>query len=159
MAFGKKPTNIVTLSLNGVPVQWVSEWKYLGVVLKAGVRYGCSVNDRVKSFYRALNAILRIEGRPNDMVLLQLIEAHCVPIITYAIEITDVSNRDERRSLRVAYNAIFRKIFGYRTFESVTNLQHSLNRCTWEELVEKRQSGFLRRARQCNSVTLVRAFC
>ena len=159
MVFGKKAKTDVVLSLNGVPIEWVTEWRYLGVILVAGARYGCSVKDRVRSFYRSLNAILRIEGRSNEIVLLQLVEAHCVPVLTYAIEVTDVSNRDERRSMRVAYNSVFRRIFGYRTFESVSNLQHSLNRCTWEELLEKRQSGFMRRARMSSYASLVRAFC
>ena len=154
--FGKATTINFNATLNGSLVEWVKEWKYLGVVLRSGPRYGCSVSDRVKSFYRSLNSILRVEGRSDDMVLLRLIESHCVPILSYAIETTDVSNRDERRSLRVAYNSIFCKLFGYRYFESVTNLQHSLQRPTWEELVDKRRLGFLRRARACADGTLVR---
>ena len=159
MSFGKSKVINFNPTLNGVPIQWVDEWKYLGVVLRSGTRYGCSVTERVKAFYRALNAILRIEGRSNDLILLQLIEAHCVPILSYAIEVVTVFNRDERRSLRVAYNSIFRKIFGYRSFESVTNLQHSLRRFTWEELVEKRKAGFMKRARSGTNDTLVSAFC
>ena len=93
------------------------------------------------------------------MVLLRLIESHCVPLIPYGIEIVKVSDRDENRSLRVAYNSIFRKLFGYRYFESVTNLQHSLGRPTWEELVERRNSSFVHRAKACNHENLVRAFC
>ena len=145
--------------LNGAPIEWVDQWKYLGVTLKSGPRFGCSVTERVKTFYKSLNSILRVEGRSNEMIMLQLIESHCVPILSYAIEVTHVSNRDERRSMRVAYNAIFRKLFGYRTFESVTNLQHELKRPTWEELVEKRSAGFLNRARSCDTASLVRAFC
>ena len=159
MHFGKKSIIKFQPMLNGAPIDWVKEWKYLGVVLKSGARFGCSVSERVKSFYRALNSILRLEGRSNDMILLQLIETHCVPILTYAIEVVHVANRDERRSLRVAYNSVFRKIFGYRIFESVSNLQCSLNRWTWEDLVESRRVGFLRRARTCDCNTLVRAFC
>ena len=140
-------------------VSTTDQWKYLGVVLKAGAKFGCSITERVKTFYRSLNSILRIEGRSDDMVLLRLIEAHCVPILTYAIEVTHVADRDERRSLRVAYNAIFRKLFGYRLYESVTNLQHSLRRDTWEELVDARRAGFLKRARTCDPNSLVRAFC
>ena len=68
---------------------------------------------------------------------------------------TDVTNRDERRSMRVAYNSIFRKIFGYRRFESVSALQHALGRLTWEELIENRKQGFFRRARLCERDTLV----
>ena len=93
------------------------------------------------------------------MTLLRLIESHCVPILTYAIEMSVVANRDERRSLRVAYNSIFRKLFGYRYFESVTNLQHALGRPTWEELVKKRESGFFIRARTCDEASLVRSLC
>ena len=130
--FGKRTTIKFDTTLNGTAVEWVSEWKYLGVVLKSGLRYGCSVSDRVKSFYRSLNSILRVEGRSDDMVMLRLIESHSVPILTFAIEMIDISNRDEKRSLRIAYNSVFRKLFGYRYFESVTNLQHSLNCLTWE---------------------------
>ena len=115
--------------------------------------------EKVKSFYRSLNSILRVEGRSDDMVLLRLLEAHCVPILTYAVEMIHVANRDEKRSLRVAYNSVFRKLFGYRWFESVTNLQHSLGRPTWEELVNKRQSDFLLRARLCEGGSLVRSLC
>ena len=159
MFFGKPVTIDYKPTLNGSPIEWVSEWKYLGVVLKSGRSFGCSVVEKVKSFYRSLNSILRVEGRSQDMVLLNLIEAHCVPILTYGIETIIVADRDERRSLRVAYNSIFRKIFGYRYFESVTNLQHSLSRQTWEELVDHRQSSFEHRLSVCASGSLVRAFC
>ena len=122
-------------------------------------RFGCSVTNKMKNFYKSLNSVLRVEGRSDDMVLLSLIEAHCLPILTYASEMIHVANRDERRSLRVAYNAIFRRIFGYRLFESVTNLQHFLGRKTWEELIKKRSDDFLRRLRLCETGTLIRALC
>ena len=159
MIFGKKHQISFKPSLNGAVIEIVDEWKYLGVVLRSGARFGCSIVGRVKSFYKSLNAILRVEGRSDDMVLLRLIEAHCVPILAYAIELTVIADRSERRSLRVAYNSIFRKIFGYRQFESVTNLQHALERPTWEELIERRKNGFMSRARSCDDETLVRILC
>ena len=128
-----------------MPLEWINEWKYLGVKLRSSRRFDCTVLDTVKKFYRALNSILRVDGRSGDVILLQLIETHCLPILTYAIEVLQVSNRDENRSLRVAYNSIFRKIFGYRIFESVTELQHALGRKTWEELIEKRKRIFIDR--------------
>ena len=60
------------------------------------------------------------------------------------ISVIHVADRDERRKLRVAYNSIFRRVFGYRDWESVTNLQHALNRPTWEELIDKRTAKFLK---------------
>ena len=159
MFFGR-PINIShSPTLNGARIDWADEWKYLGVIIKSGRRFGCSVTSRVRSFYRSLNSILRIGGVSDDIILLRLIEAHCVPILAYAIEVTDVANRDERRSLRVAYNSIFRKLFGYRYHESVTNLQHNLGRQTWEELTDKRKTGFYRRAYLCESDSLVHQLC
>ena len=159
MFFGKASDIKFTPTLNGASIEWSKEWKYLGVVVKSGRRFGCAVADRVRSFYRSLNSILRIGGVSEDMVLLRLIETHCVPILSYAIEVTDIANRDERRSLRVAYNSIFRKLFGYRYFESVSDLQHSLGRKTWEELIEGRKTSFSRRASACDDGTLVRELC
>ena len=141
--FGKKKTITHDIILN--KVDWADEWSYLGVRLKSDKVFSCSVTERIKKFYRCANAILRIYGRSNDLVMLRLIETHCTPLLTYAIEIVHVISRDEKRQLRVAYNSTFRKIFGYRWSESVTNLQSFLSRPTWEELVERRKSRFFAR--------------
>ena len=93
--FGKATSINSQTSLNGSPIEFVPEWKYLGVVIRSGPRYGCLVSERVKTFYRSVNSILRVEGHSQDMVLLRLIEAHCLPILTYAIETCHVANRDE----------------------------------------------------------------
>ena len=143
--FGKRVDITHSITLNGSPIEWVNEWVYLGVTLKSAKVFDCSVKDRVKKFFRCANAILRIDGKSNDMVMLRLLESHCVPILTYAIEVIHVCNRDERRQLRVAYNSLFRKIFHYRWSESVSALQAFLNRPTWEELVDRRRAKFLSR--------------
>ena len=155
--FGKSTdTSRIHISLNGKTIDWADEWLYLGVTLKSGKLFNCCVKDRIKKFYRCANSILRIEGRSNDSVMIGLLEAHCVPILTYAVEIVHVVNRNERRQLRVAYNSIFRKIFCYRWRESVTNLQHFLDKPTWEELVKSRQRNFLQRIDACGERSLAR---
>ena len=155
--FGRKFGSLARLSLDDKFIDWVDECKYLGVTLKSGKCFSCNVIDRIKKFYRCANAILRIEGRSDDLVMLKLLETHCVPLLTYAIEIIFVSDRSERRKLRVAYNSIFRKNFAYRYRESVTALQGQLGRPTWEQLVEKRCSSFRQRARLSPTDTLVRS--
>ena len=97
------------------------------------------------------------EGRSDDMVMLRLLEAHCLPILTYAIEVVHVKDRDYRRKLRVAYNSVYRKMFGYSYRESVTELQHCLNRPTWEELLDKRKAAFLQKFPKLPAGSLVRA--
>ena len=154
--FGKRVYISHPITLNGKTIDWADEWIYLGVSLKSSKFFDCSVSERIKKFYRCTNAILRIDGVSNDMVMLGLIEAHCIPILTYAIEIVHVANRDKRRQLRVAYNSVFRKLFGYRWTESVSRLQAFLNRPTWEELVVKRRSLFIDRINESGSNSLVR---
>ena len=158
MYFGKKVENIHNICLDGKLIDWVDEWVYLGVTLKSGKTFGCSVSDRIKKFYRCANAIFRIDGRSNDTAMLRLVETHCVPLLTYAVEIVYIANRDDRRQLRVAYNSLYRKIFGYRFTESVTNLQAFLNRPTWEQLVEDRRSRFVRRLASTSGLSLAKAY-
>ena len=85
-----------------------------------------------------------------------LIESHCIPLLSYAIEVVHVADRDERRQLRVAYNSVFRKIFCYRWSQSVTMLQTFLKRPTWEQLVKKRKNDFLVRVNKSSADTLAR---
>ena len=77
--------------------------------------------------------------------MLQLLEAHCLSILTNAIEVIHMANSDERRELREALNSLFRKTFNYRNWEKVTELQHALHCPTWEELIEKRRKLFYER--------------
>ena len=53
-------------------------------------------------------------------------------ILTYGIEVISVSDRDTHRQMRVAYNSVFRRIFNYRPWQSVSELQMFLSRPTWE---------------------------
>ena len=143
--FGKRIKSLANLKLNGCDVEWTEKWPYLGIILHSHTCFNCCVSEKVRKFYRALNCILRIEGRSNDLLVLRLIEIHCIPILTYGIEIISVANRDTRRQMRVAYNAVFRRIFNYRQWQSVRELQAFLSRPTWEELTERRISQFLHR--------------
>ena len=145
--FGKSSV-LAPLQLGGKDIEWVKKWPYLGVTLESHTSFNCNIDEKVKSFYRCANGILRIDGRSSETVMLQLLESHCLSILTYAIEVIHVANRDERRRLRVAYNSLFRRIFNYRNWESVTDLQHALHRPTWEELTEKRQKKFYDRITQ-----------
>ena len=159
MHFGKGPKPAFEIKVDASPIPWVDCWDYLGVCLKSGDKFGCCVKNKLSSFYRALNSIIRIEGRSDELVMLRLLKARCLPILTYGIEIIYVKDGDERRQLRVAYNSIFSIIFHYSYRESVTALQHALHRPTWEELLEKCKGKFLNKCRDLCDSTLVRSLC
>ena len=95
--FGKGSVPSLELNLNCERIPWVDKWVYLGVTLVSGVSFGCCIKETIGKFYRALNSILRVEGRSDEMVMLRLLEAHCIPILSYAIEVVHVRDRDDRR--------------------------------------------------------------
>ena len=113
MLFVKGDTPTFHVVLNYVRIPCVDNWKYLELTLKSGDRFSCCTKEKLSLFYRVLNGIIRIDGRPDKLVLRRLLEAHCLPILTYSIEILHVSNRNERRQLHVVYNSIYSNIFWY----------------------------------------------
>lgn len=158
MVFGYRTNPSFCAKLGNDTLPWESSCVYLGMTLKSGPTFSCCVIETLGKFYRALNTILRIDGRSDDMVVLRLLEAHCLPILTYGIEILHVTDSDDKRHMRVAYNSIYRKMFGYSYRESVTLLQHSLGRKTWEEYVEERVGSFNTRLHRCPRHSTVFAF-
>ena len=140
--FGKRRGNLCKLKLNGAEIEWTDKWTYLGVDLVSHTRFNCCIESKIRKFYRCANSIFRVEGKSNDLLMLELVESHCISILTYGIEVISVANRDKRRQLRVAYNSVFRRIFGYRRFQSVRELQSCLGRPTWEELLDRRVKKF-----------------
>ena len=158
MYFGKKCTDLFTPLLNGEPIEWVASWKYLGVTLVSGRRFGCSTYERIRKFYRCANAIFRVEGRSDDLAMLRLVESHCVPLLTYGMEICHFSDSREASKIRAAYNSLFRRIFNYRNYESVTELQLSLARPTWELLIEDLKVAFFDRVSQCGADSPIHVF-
>ena len=149
--FGKRCSDLYSPSLNGTPLAWVDSCAYLGVCLVSALHFKCSATERIRKFYKCANAIFRIDGCSDDLTMLSLVGTHCVPILTYGIEIAEFYDASQRSKIRAAYNSIFRKIFGYRQYESVTNLQLSLARPTWEMLCHSRKVSFLNRLAQCSA--------
>ena len=158
MYFGRRCNNLFEPSLNGTTMEWADTVSYLGICLVSSGHFKCSVMNRIKKFYKCANAIFRIEGRSDDLTMLSLVETHCVPILTYGIEIVEFLDASQRSKARAAYNSLFRKIFGYRNYESVTDLQLSLARPTWELLCQSRKEGFFHRLSQCCAESPVHLF-
>ena len=89
--YSSKQTSVLSdTTLNGKFFEWVDQWNYLGIALKSGTFFSCSVSDRIKKFYDCVNAILKIDGRSDELTMLQLLESHCIQLLIYAVEIVHV---------------------------------------------------------------------
>ena len=78
-----------------------------------------------------------------DLVKLQLIESHCLSILTYAM---DCLNTPKVKLFEISswWNTVYRKIFGYHKWESVKEVICRLGRLDFPHLLSLRRSSFLK---------------
>ena len=143
MYFGKKFDSFTcaSISLNDVSLEFVSEWKYLGVLLQSDVRFSCSAKKCRGAFFRSSNSISNSLHGPSELVQMKLLYSICVPIITYASDVVTFHSK-EMESLHVAVNDAIRKIFTYNRWESIKVLRESLGYLSVTEIFAKRKKSF-----------------
>jgi hypothetical protein len=106
------------ICVNGTPIPWVKEARYLGVVFKSSKHLSFNWFEARGNYYRALNSILGSLGRnPPLDVILKLVKTVCFPILSYGIAAVSLSSSDIN-SFTHAYNNIFGKIF--KSFNTYT---------------------------------------
>ena len=73
----------------------------------------------VGKFYSSLNNILNVLGKQRkEMLAVHLVKTYCIPMLLYGCEVWSVRPVD-MRSVDVAWNNSFRKIFNACWWESV----------------------------------------
>ena len=115
LVFGNsyKDANLKPFTICDIDIDYVMEWKNLGVTLVSGKRVGFSARPDLMTFFRATNSILNALQGAQEHVLLTLLYTNCVPILTYACAVKEFSN-SEMSDCNVAMNNACRKIFGFR---------------------------------------------
>ena len=117
----------VAMMLNGAEMVWVKKLKYLGVILLYGIKFTIDTSEIRRKFFIAVNSILSRCKFASEAVKLDLLEKHCLPILTYCIEVLDL-NAIQLKDINAWWNSIYRKIYGYNKWESVKELVFYLGR-------------------------------
>ena len=143
MTFGKTydmPT--VPLTIAGNPVDFVSEWKYLGTTIAAGKHFSFSARPDLSSFFRATNSVLRVLNGAHEHTLFNLLYTNCVPILTYACAVKQYSSSD-MSDCNLAMNNAFRKIFGFKEWQSIRVLRKELKFKSIYKIFKLAQDSFI----------------
>ena len=138
-------TAISPLLLNNEPMEFVNQYKYLGVEICAGKSLEFSVENVIRSFHRAANAILYSPVKPSNEVLLKLLYTNCVPIVSYCCAVRVFKAADMNRC-NVAINNAIRKIFSFATWESIRHLRMTHGYSSIYEIFETSRTKFLHKA-------------
>ena len=147
MVIGKLPADsqYASLLLRNEPLDFVDEYKYLGVDICAGKTLSFSPIATIRSFHRAANSILYSKVKPNNDILMKLLYTNCVPIITYASAVRVFSSTEMYRC-HVAVNNAIRKIFSFAVWQSIRNLRISHGYKSIYELFSSAKAKFLANA-------------
>ena len=132
-----------TLTLKEKHILWVDEIKYLGLWLSSNKCFKINLNETRRNFFVSVNCSLSKCKYTCDMVKLQLMESHCLPILMYALESLNIK-QSEVKEINSWWNSVYRKIFGYNKWESVRTLICHLGRLDILHMLTLRRICFIK---------------
>ena len=142
MFFGKNVTE-PKFTMYGNSLSYVTQYKYLGVIVVAGKHFSTSHLNPLIKFRSAANTVLNAHSKPSEHVLMKLLYSTCVPMLTYACETVSYSTK-QFHSFNVALNDCIRPIFGYNRWESVHFLRLTLGYPSITDIFYRRNEQFLK---------------
>ena len=155
MFFGKSYASFsgCRLFLNGMELDFVAQWKYLGITITSGVSFSCTSQKILNTFYRSANSVLNVTRRPSECILMKILHDISVPHLTYACDVIDFPAKEMNR-LHVAVNDAIRKIFTFSRWESVKTLRESFGYLSITEVFTKRKRTFLQKIPRMGNLIL-----
>ena len=132
------------MNINNAVVQWSDCMKYLGITVVSAKVFKVDFKQTRRKFFTAVNTILNKCTFTSDIVKLKLLESHCMPILLYAVESTNL-NADQKRELNSWWNSVYRKVFGYHKWESVKSVICYMERLDLLHTINLRQLLFLKK--------------
>lgn len=99
------------LILDSNEVEFVSTARYLGVLLRAGKSFGVHLHYMKSNFYSSFNSIFhRVAKFQNELIVLHLVSAYCMPYLLYATECLGL-NVTQLRSIEHTWQCAVSHIF------------------------------------------------
>ena len=146
LIFGKDSKSLkpFPLLLNDQPIEYVTEWKYLGCLINSGSEFAFSCKSELTAFRRSANCILSSVRKPHEQVSMRLLYTYAVPILTYASEVK-VFSHTEMSNCNVALNDAIRRIFSYHRWESIRTLRQQFGYKDLTTIFALRKRKFLAR--------------
>lgn len=152
----KVPTPL-PMSINGAAIMWTDTIKYLGINIVSDVKFTIDLAETRRKFFVAVNTILSKCKYSTDVVKLELMESHCLPILLYGLEGLNL-NAAQMKDINSWWNAVYRKIFGYNQWESVKEVIYFMGRLDVHHLLNMRRLLFLKRLTLCNNKVMKGCF-
>ena len=122
-----------------------------------GKRFSVDLLYVPRNFFASVNTVLSNCKFVSDMVKLELLEKHCLPLLMYCVESLSLSV-NQIKDLNIFWNSVYRKIFNYNRWESVKLLISLLGRLDMKHLIHLKSVLFLRKL-QSSEDELMKFLC
>ena len=112
-----KPSKLPDMYIDNDLLQWCDKIKYLGIFIKSDAGFRVDYSEARRKYFSALNSIVYNSKFCTEIVIFELVEKQCMPLLLYCIESLDLSKKDIS-SVNSWLNMALRKVFGYNKWES-----------------------------------------
>ena len=131
------------MKLQNCNLAWSKTFKYLGVTFNAGKFLTVDISNPIRKFYSGCNSILHKTANLDEMAKLHLLEANCLPLLTYALPAVNLK-QEQLKEMNKAWNCAYRKVFRYNMWESVKPLMLGLGKLDFVHIHLKLYMNFLK---------------
>jgi len=128
---GPRHINVAKMYLYDMPVEWTETMNYLGLVIKSAKCFTVDTGSVKRKFFLSANSVIGNAKHMNEPVKLQLIESYCLPSLMYNLACINLS-KNELNQLNVCWNSAYRKIFGMRWGESISDIMYHMGRMDYK---------------------------
>ena len=110
-------------ALDGSPIPWVSEMRYLGVMLAQSPYLKVNVHFNKVKFFKSFNNIYAKLGSQNRVdTLIHLLKTHCLSVLMYNLESLHLT-KTNLNDLQFPINRAYIKIFHVNVTSSISSCQ------------------------------------
>ncbi|XP_053617732.1 uncharacterized protein LOC128679476 [Plodia interpunctella] len=146
------PRDVPPVRISGTPLQWVSQFKYLGHIIAADLKDNADIDRERRALSIRANMIARRFARCSRQVKIALFRAYCTSLYTCSLW-ADYTKRSYN-DLRVLYNNAFRVILGLPRFCSASGMFAEARTDCFHAAMRKRSASLVRRVRTSSNVIL-----
>lgn len=132
--------NFPCFMLNGKPLQFVSEFLYLGHVISRSLSDDRDIQREIRNMYIRTNTLIRRFGKCSKKVKIRLFRSYCVCL--YGTARWKTYTCSSIRKFRSCYHKCMKMFFGYHRMCSVTAILLELQLSSFDTLLHNYRYSF-----------------
>lgn len=142
MLFAKDPGISLNIILDNQPLEFVSQYKTLGVILDCNLTFDYHINFIISRISWTLRSLYNVAYYLPLGVRRKVALSLCLPIFLYCMEVYSCTSQGNIDRLRVCFNRVVRYIYRLRISDHVSGYYRELLGCDFGQYINLRRMIF-----------------